>query len=226
MILAYIDETGEPGAYVGPEHSRYRTSAAFGCAGFVVSEAAARDVGARFQCEKSILFSTEIGDLEHPGRWERKGVSIFRPKTLESFPQQLRVFNGLVGYLRRRGALFYYADEKPVGTPKQTGLDPVVRESQAMAETLNRLARYADREGDHLLVMIDKINEKTRVERLSSMYGHIFSRAADHPEMRRIVEPLMHIDSKLSANIQFADWVAACVTRAIDYQLVRTSHHQ
>ena len=95
-----------------------------------------------------------------------------------------------------------------------------------MAETLNRLARYADREGDHLLVMIDKINEKTRVERLSSMYGHIFSRAADHPEMRRIVEPPMHIDSKLSANIQFADWVAACVTRAIDYQLVRTSHHQ
>ena len=27
-----------------------------------------RDVGARFQCEKLTLFSTEIGDLEHP--WE------------------------------------------------------------------------------------------------------------------------------------------------------------
>lgn len=227
MLLAYIDETGEPGAYVGPDHSRYKTSAAFGYAGFVVPEAAARDVGGHFQCEKLTLFSTEIGDLEHPGRWERKGASIFRPKTPESFPQQLRVFNGLVGYLRRRGGrLFYYADEKPVGTPKQTRLDPAVRESQAMAETLNRLARYADGRDDHLLVLIDQINEKTRIERLSSMYGHIFSRAADHPEMRRIVEPPMHIDSKLSANIQFADWVAACVTRAIDYQLVRTSRHQ
>lgn len=51
MILAYIDETGEPGAYVGPDHSRDKTSAAFGYAGFVVPEAVARDVGARFQCE-------------------------------------------------------------------------------------------------------------------------------------------------------------------------------
>ena len=227
MLLAYIDETGEPGAYVGPEHSRYRTSAAFGYAGFVVPEVAVRNVGARFQREKSTLFSTEIGELEHPGRWERKGARIFRPQTLDSFPQQFRVFNGIVGYLRGKGGvLFYYADEKPVGTPKQTGLDPAARESQAMAETLNRLARYADRRNDHLLVMIDQINEKTRVERLSSMYGHIFSRAVDYPEMRRIVEPPMHIDSKLSANIQFADWIAACVTRAIDYQLVRTSRHQ
>ena len=105
MILAYIDETGEPGAYVGPEHSRYRTSAAFGYAGFMVPEAAARDAGARFQCEKSILFSTEIGDLEHPGRWERKGASIFRPKTLELFPQQLRVFNCWLSKKKGRGAL-------------------------------------------------------------------------------------------------------------------------
>ena len=36
----------------------------------------------------------------------------------------------------------------------------------------------------------------------------------------------MHIDSVLSSNIQFADWVAACVTRGIDYQLVRTSRHR
>lgn len=227
MFLAYIDETGEPGAYVGAEHPKFHTSAAFGYAGFVIPEAAVRDFGARFQHEKFVLFKTEIEALEHPGRWERKGARIFRPQTLESFPQQLRVFNGLVGYLKQRGgALFYYADEKPLGTPKQTGLDSALRESQAMAETLNRLARYAKGKDDHILVMIDQINEKTRIERLSGMYGHIFSRASDHPEMLRILEPPMHIDSKLSANIQFADWVAACVTRAIDYQLVKDSRHQ
>lgn len=124
------------------------------------------------------------------------------------------------------GSLFYYADEKPLGTPKQTLLDPQARESRAMTEALNRLARHADTHRTDLLVMIDQINEKTRKERLARMYAHILGRAAEFPEMRRIIEPPMHIDSELSANVQMADWVAACVSKAIDYQLVRTSKHR
>ncbi len=57
------------------------------------------------------------------------------------------------------------------------------------------------------------------------MYSHILGRAGDCPEMRRIVEPPMHIDSQLSSGIQLADWIAASVTRAIDYQLVEHSRH-
>ena len=41
--------------------------------------------------------------------------------------------------------------------------------------------------------------------------------------MRLIVEPPMHIDSTLSSNIQFADWVAAVMSRAIDFQLIDES---
>ena len=227
MLLAYIDETGEPGAYVSPDHPRYRTSQAFGYAGFVIPEDAAWEFGVRFSREKATVFATEIRAAEHPGRWERKGASIFRPGTPEKYPQQLRVFNSLVRYLKRReGSLFYYADEKPQGAPKQTRLDPVQREMQAMEETLNRLARHASGRNSNILVMIDQINEKTRADRLPRMYGHIFGRSSEHPEMRRIVEPSMHIDSVLSSNIQFADWVAACFTRGIDYQLVRTSRHR
>lgn len=114
MLLAYIDETGEPGAYVSPDHPRYRTSPAFGYAGFVIPEDAAWEFGVRFSREKATVFATEIRAAEHPGRWERKGASIFRPGTPEKYPQQLRVFNSLVRYLKRReGSLFYYADEKP-----------------------------------------------------------------------------------------------------------------
>ena len=227
MLLAYIDETGEPGAYVSPEHPRYHTSPAFGYAGFVIPDDAARDFGARFQREKRVLFASELGDVEHPGRWERKGARIFRPGTAEKYPQQFRVFNALVGFLMKcHGRLFYYADEKPQGTPKQTHLDPAERETQAMSETLNRLARYAKNCNDNLLVMLDQVNEKTRRERVADMYAHVFRRTAEYPEMRRVIEPPMHIDSILSANIQFADWVAAFVSRAIDFQLVRTSKHQ
>ncbi|MGK8491881.1 DUF3800 domain-containing protein [Nocardia asiatica] len=224
MLLAYIDEIGETGAFVARDHDRYKTSPAFGYAGFLIPEDKARPFGGMFTRAKQELFKTELEAAEHPGRWERKGASIFRPTTPESFPQQLRVFGGLVRQLRQfGGVLFYYVDEKPIGTPRQTNLDTDQRETAAMRETLNRIARHANKHDQNVLVMIDQINEKTRAQRLPVMYSHILGRAGDYPEMARIAEPPMHIDSVLSSNIQFADWIAACVTRAIEYQLIKDS---
>lgn len=226
MLLAYIDEIGETGAFVSHDHPKFKTSPAFGYAGFVLPAEHARRFGAEFTRKKRELFRTDIGEQD-AATFERKGAEMFRPPTLEKFPQHVRVFNSLVNSLRKMdGALFYYADEKPLGTPKQTNLDVVERETAAMRETLNRLARHARVSCDaKMLVMIDQINEKTRVERLHTMYGHIFSRSARFEEMNLLVEPPMHIDSRLSANIQFADWVAAYVTRAIDYQLIDESKY-
>ncbi|MBD3779613.1 MAG: DUF3800 domain-containing protein [Micrococcales bacterium] len=224
MLLAYIDEIGETGAFVSRDDPRFNTSPAFGYAGFVVPAESARLFGAAFQAAKRTLYREEIALAPHPGRWERKGSSIFRPDTPARYPEQLRVFNGLVRRARDLGArLFYYADEKPLGTPKQTQLDTVDRETRAMRETLNRIARHADTAGRNVMVVIDQVNEKTRSERVPAMYGHILGRAVDFPEMRRIIEPPMHVDSVLSANIQFADWIAACVSRAVDYHLVQGS---
>ncbi|WP_144710217.1 DUF3800 domain-containing protein [Curtobacterium pusillum] len=224
MLLAYIDEIGETGAFIARDHERFNTSPAFGYAGFVVPAAHARSFGAEFDRQKRTLFRTELAQAQHPGRWERKGASIFRPDTLQRHPEQIRVFAGLVRRLRSAGgALFYYADEKPVGTPKQTALDTDARETSAMREALNRLARHAETQDANLMVIIDQVNEKTRAARLPAMYEHILGRAADHPEMRRIIELPMHVDSRLSANIQFADWLAACATRAVEYQLLRES---
>lgn len=229
MLLAYLDEIGEPGAFVSRAHDRYRTSPAFGYAGFTIPEAPARQFGSIFTEEKRRIFRTDIEADGGLGQWERKGARIFRPDTLDKFPQQIRVFNALVKRLRSLGGnLFYYANEKPLGTPKQTKLDTAQRETAAMQEALNRLARHANsnQPGQNLMVMIDQINENQRSERVPNMYGHIFARGTTHPEMKRIIEPPMHVDSILSANIQFADWVAACVTRAIEYQLIEDSPYQ
>lgn len=95
-----------------------------------------------------------------------------------------------------------------------------------MRETLNRLARAVDYNDESVLVMMDQINEKSRLQRLPTMYAHILGRASWHEEMRRIIEPPMHIDSALSANIQFADWICALVKRAIEYQLVYDSRYE
>lgn len=224
MLLAYIDEIGETGAFISSDHARYNTSPAFGYAGFVIPADVARRFGAKINFVKRGLFKAEIDAADHPGRWERKGASIFRRDTHQTFPNQIRAFNGLVEQLRALGGcVFYYADEKPIGTPGQTKLDTTARETSAMQESLNRIARHADNAQSNVMVVIDQINEKTRAERLPLMYSHILGRASDHPEMKRIIEPPMHVDSALSSNIQFAGWIAACLTRAIHYHLIEHS---
>lgn len=224
MLLAYIDEIGETGAFVSRNHPNFNTSPAFGYAGFVLPESAARVFGQAFTEEKRKLFAAEIAASSHPAQWERKGATLFHPHTVAQYPQQLRVFNGLIRRLRSLGGqLFYYADEKPIGTPNQTKLDTISRESGAMKEALNRLARHADERDSNLLVLIDQVNEMQRIQRMPTMYAHMFARSTQFEEMKRIVEPPMHVDSALSSNIQFADWIAACVSRAIDYQLIEQS---
>ncbi|WP_346845045.1 hypothetical protein [uncultured Rothia sp.] len=74
--------------------------------------------------------------------------------------------------------------------------------------------------------MIDTVNESQRRDRVANMYAHIFDRSSSYREMRRIIEPPMHVDSILSSNIQFADWVAAYLSRAIDRQLIEDSPFQ
>lgn len=227
MLIAYIDEIGETGAFVSRDDKRFNTSPAFGYAGFIIPDSQARRFGAVFATEKRKVFKSLIEAESDPAHWERKGADIFNATAPNHHPEQLRVFDNLVNSVSRMGGnLFYYADEKPLGTPKQTQLDTTRREREAMQETLNRLARHAELVGSNMMVVIDQINEKVRSERISNMYSHILSRATDYPEMRRIIEPPMHVDSQLSSNIQFADWVAACVGRAIDYQLLENSRYQ
>lgn len=226
MQLVYLDEVGETGAFVSHDDKRYNTSPVFGYAGFVIPEGSAREFSQRFVQAKRMLFKTEIEQAGNSSQWEKKGSEIFKESNILRYPQHLRVFAGLVGRLvSLGGSLFYYVDEKPMGTPKQTDLDPEAREYDAMRETANRLARHADSHGQNALIFMDQVNEKQRATRVQQMYAHMFSRGASHEEMVRLVEPPMHLDSKVSANVQFADWVAACVSAGANYQLVRNSRH-
>lgn len=226
MLLAYIDEIGESGAFVSYEDKKYRTSPAFGYAGFIIPARHSREFGSIFTKEKRQRFKKELALADNPGRWEAKGSDLFRPDTLDKRPENLRIFGSLVAAITNfDGMLFYYANEKPLGTPRQTNLDKDLREKDAMEEMLNRVARFAGSRDQNIMVLMDSVNEKKRNEKVAEMYAHIFSRTAEFPEMRFIVEPPMHIDSQLSSNIQFADWVAAFVTRAIDRQLIEDSNY-
>lgn len=224
MLLAYIDEVGEPGAFVSKTHPKYRTSPAFGYAGFVIPEEEARRFGQTFTIEKRTLFKGELETVKSVGRWEKKGSDIFRPQTWNKYPQQVRVLRGLIKQLKSaNGAIFFYVEEKQVGTPAQIQSTREELEANALRETVNRLCTYAEAHGQNLLILMDQVNESQRTVQVAELYAHVFSRSQEHPEMKSIIEPPMHIDSALSSNIQFADWIASAVGRAVDYQLIEES---
>ncbi|SPT53563.1 Protein of uncharacterised function (DUF3800) [Actinomyces bovis] len=132
-----------------------------------------------------------------------------------------------MGALQKEGGkLFFYGDEKPIGTLKQTGEDSGTRTVKALRETINRLCTYAENQSEELLVLMDAITEKSRQELVAQMYAHIYSRSRpsrDHEEMRRIVEAPLHVDSRLNVGIQFADWVCGLLTRLSHWQIVEGS---
>lgn len=227
VLLAYIDEVGDFGAYRSPDDPKYRGFPACGYGGFVIDESEARNLGAYFTIQKRRLFSKEMANAANPVTWEKKGADIFRPQSPTRAENQVRVYLSILRELRRLGGqVFYYVNEKPIGSPRQVRWVRGEWERDALQETLNRLARHAEYEDSQLLVIADNIEEKTRRERTHEMYRHIYGRASSNPEMKRLVEPPMHVDSALSSNIQLADWIATWLRRLVDYQLLRESQYK
>lgn len=224
MLTAYIDEFGHDGPYISDDHRRFNQHPVFGYAGFVLPSENIRDMGAIFKRERNTLFRSLIEKSSTPHQWERKGNEFFSTGSIERFPSHVRVFRSLVTQLHRLGGfIFYYGDEKAIGTVKETGCDSKETAARALKETINRLCRHADSANEDLLIIADSITDKTRREVAAQMYSHIYSRSSYVPEMRRVVEAPLHIESRLNTNVQFADWICALVARASHYQLIRNS---
>lgn len=72
MLLAYIDEIGETGAFVPRDHGHYNTSPAFGYAGFIIPEGRAQDFGAVFDRETRTVFKRLIEQQTTPAVGNRR----------------------------------------------------------------------------------------------------------------------------------------------------------
>lgn len=224
MLVAYIDEFGHEGPFVSPEHRKYHQHPAFGYAGMILPAEHARTFGAYFKRQRNTLFRTLVDASPTPSQFEKKGNEYFSTGSIDSYPQHVRVFRALVEKLSSLGGvLFYHGHEKQLGPVSVTGRESRDTVEQSLRETLNRIGRYAEHKDTQVLIIADAITDKTRREIAANMYAHIYSRSSEYPEMKRIVEVPLHIESKLNSNVQFADWVCALIARASHYQLVRES---
>lgn len=190
-----------------------------------------------------IAYIDEVGEgEEEPGdyfpTWERKGSDLLSKHAMgRAGRQEVIELRSLLSRISSEygGKLFYFVREKPIGSPRQVwGKDPgnnweskrEERTLECLSEAINRLCTYAEHEDENILLFQDMINEKQRFHQVTRSYAHIYSRIKEHQEMRRILEAPAYIDSELSTNIQCADWVAALISRACDYQLIRGSSYK
>lgn len=243
MLIAYIDEVGEAGAFISKNHPRFNISPVFGYAGFIVPEehvhALSRDVALTKQRFYSLLCGDKQEEREqYTPTWERKGAELLSMHAMgRAGRQEVLEFRALLSRIADTysGKLFYFVREKPIGSPRQVwGKDTgnsweahrEERTLDCLSEAINRLCRFAEHEDQNILLFQDMINEKQRFQQVTRSYAHIYSRIKEYQEMLRILEAPAYIDSELSTNIQCADWVAALINRACDYQLIRDSSYK
>lgn len=232
MLIAYIDEVGEPGAFVSYDHAKFKTSPVFGYAGFVIPEEGVHDFSRQVMQTKRDFFSFLHPSENYTPTWERKGAELFQKGAMERTKgrREILALRDLLEKLPAvGGSLFYFVREKAIGTPGQVwgtaSGSPETRSfieertQKCLAEAINRLCTHADNKTQNILLFQDMINESQRKAQVARSYANIYARMKEHQEMRRILEAPAYIDSELSSNIQCADWIAALIGRACNYQL-------
>ena len=223
MLIAYLDEFGHIGPYISESHPKFNTHPIFGYAGFVMPAENVREFGGYFEYIKESLLRFEIErDGAHPRRWEKKGASLFTTKNIEQYPELTRAFKRLMGKLNKLGGkVIFYGQVKPTGSAKETGETAAERSAHALRQTLQRLSWHAGRLDRDIMIVLDSVDDKPRLEAVSVMASFIYSNSKN--DLRRVVEAPMQVESHLYATIQFADWLCALLGRAAHHQFVDDS---
>ena len=224
MLIAYLDEFGHVGPYISNVHPKFNTHPVFGYAGFVMPSENVRAFGGFFEHIKENLLDFEIKRANaHPKRWEKKGASLLTTVNVTKYPDLTNSIHRLLERLRRLdGKIIYYGQVKPLGSARETGESTSDRNAHHLRQVLARLSRYANERNSDVMVVLDATDEKARLDAVSKMSGFIYARTSP-PELKRIVEVPMQVESHLYGTIQFTDWICALLGRMSHYEYVENS---
>ncbi|MGI0519410.1 DUF3800 domain-containing protein [Microbacterium maritypicum] len=221
MLIAYLDEFGHIGPYVSKDHPRHKTHPAFGYAGFVLPVDSVRSFGGFFEFTKEKLLGPEIERAKaHPRRWEKKGSALLTTRNHKNYGSEISpALRRLHARLRQDGGHpVYFGQVKPVGESDAIAETPADRSGHMLINAVRYLASYADKQDERIMIFMDAVDDSPRLEAVQRIGGFIYK--ASEPALKRVVEVPMQLESKHYGNVQFADWIAAIVTRASDYHLV------
>lgn len=227
MLLAYLDEFGHIGPFIATDHPRFNTHPAFGYAGFVIPAVNVRAFAAYFEERKQNLLAFEISrDGAHPRRWEKKGASLLTSRNMQSYGDEIGpVLRKLARRLSRlNGRLAFFGEVKRTGSWSDTKDSAADLSARSLRHAILQLSRFAESQNEPIMIFMDAVDEKPRLAAVTAAASFIY--AAHVPELRRVVEIPMQLESHYYATTQYADWLCALVSRASHLHLVDDSGFQ
>ena len=224
MLIAYIDEFGHQGPFIEPNHPKYNEHPIFGYAGYILPSSSVRSMGGFFEFTKENLLSWEIEKADvHPRRWEKKGASLLTTKNIELYgPEIVPALGRIYHYMQKlEGRLFFYGQEKPLGSVKETHESSQDREQHCLFQTIQRLGSYATSRSEELLVIMDGTDAHNRERAVATLGKAIYSRSI--PDTNSVIEVPIQADSKMYGTVQLADWTCALLSRLTHYHFASPS---
>ena len=208
--LAYLDEFGHIGPYVGRSDSKHNDSPVFGLAGLVLPATEVRGFGTWFFQRKANLLAFEIQRSgKHPAVWEKKGSSLYTVTNVGRY-RELRTFtNRFFKKIKSIGGFILYVGVTKTHSPGQH--NPNRLYAMVLVEAIKRLNEFCEKDvqrSNNLLLVLDEHDQRSALitEASRSMYG------GQEPR-RHLIEPPFQAESHRYQTLQAADWIAGLVGR-------------
>jgi hypothetical protein len=208
--IAYLDEFGHIGPYVGPSDPRYNESPVFGLAGLVLPTDHIRGFGTWFYNRKCELLAFEIEKSGSPAHsWEKKGAALYTVRNVKKYWELRNFTNRFLNKIRSCNGFVFFA-----GIKKNRDLEdhrPNDLYRAILREAIKRLDEFCINDcvqpAQFLLVMDEHDQRRALLtEATRAMYR------SDRPR-RTLIEPPFQVESHRYQTLQAADWIAGLVGR-------------
>ncbi len=208
--LAYLDEFGHVGPYVGKRDPQYHESPVFGLAGFVLPAQEVRGFGTWFFQRKCQLLAAEIQrSRKHPAFWEKKGSLLYTVNNVRKYPEIRRFTNRLFNKIEGLGGFIFYVGIKKTMPPTQHRPNRLY--AKVLLEAIKRIDDFCATDcqpPNHFLLILDEHAQRADLitQAAKSMYR-------TNERRRHLTEMPFHLESHRYQTLQAADWVAGLVGR-------------
>lgn len=208
LYIAYLDEFGHIGPYLGRDHPQHRSSPVFGLGGVVLPYLPLRNFATFFFQLKCNLLKFEIErDGVHPAKWEKKGSALYTTANIEKYGELRVATNRYLNRITRDGGFVYYFGLQKTRSPETH--DPRAVYRLVLMETIRRLDEVFKVRGDHFMLVLDHQEDQIRDDIVATSGRTMFGSAS----RAQLIEPPIQAESHLFQTLQCADWLCGLVGR-------------
>lgn len=213
MYIAFLDEFGHIGPFVGRADKRFSHSPVFGLAGFAIPHTHVRGFATWFFQFKNHLLAAEIAAAggQHPATWEKKGIELFTTKNINKYPAIASAGSRLINRIYRcDGKLFYYGRQK-YQLPQHSNSSGLY--ATVLTHSIRDLDRFCGQKNEQFMIILDEHEDRSKLLEAAAktMFGS--------EPARNLIEPPFQVESHLYQTIQAADWIAALIGRLFAYRM-------